>query len=106
MNSVAQGDVLLVEGGEIPMAAKVRKDGVVAEGEATGHHHRVTGDVAFYENPVPDIHVAGWVVAGPLGGQLVHEEHGAIEVAPGTTWTVRRQIEVDPFTGIARRVQD
>jgi len=105
MESMAQGDILLVAG-KVPVGAKHRRDGVVAEGEATGHHHRVRGDVQFYENPGLDIHVAGWVIAGPMGGELVHEEHDTIVIAPGTTWEVRRQVEADPFTGIVRRVQD
>jgi len=106
MNQMAQGDILLVASTEVPLAAKAKPDGIVAEGEATGHHHRITGDVMFYENPEPDIFVGGWIVAGPDGGALVHEEHGTIEVAPNTVWTVRRQVEADPFTGVARRVAD
>ena len=107
MNSMAQGDILLVnDGAKPPSEARLRKSGIVAEGEATGHHHVAMGDVAFYENPEVDLHIAGWIVAGPLGGALVHEEHGSVEIAPGTMWTVRRQAEVDPFTGIPRRVSD
>jgi len=94
-----QGDVLLTPfGGTIPKGAKKLPHRTIAEGEVTGHHHTLTdGDVWVLGEQM-------WVVA-PEGTDLVHQEHGVISYPPDT-YQVDRQIEVDPFTGIDRRVLD
>ena len=99
MNQIAQGDILLIRRAELPKGAKPIKSRIIAEGEATGHNHALVGEAQVYE-VAPDIL---WVVAEDA--TLTHQEHGHIAVEPGI-WEVRRQREFDPFTGVARRVQD
>lgn len=74
------GDVLLLSVDEIPAGAKelARESVVLAEGEVTGHSHRLSGaGVALLE-------AGGERYASiPHGGALNHEEHGRIAVAPG-----------------------
>jgi hypothetical protein len=88
-----QGDVLVNRVAGIPREAKPKpldKRGVVlAEGEVTGHHHRIK------DPGVCSLRAEG--VAYDLlrideGGLLVHEEHGPIEIAPGA-FEVRIQRE-------------
>ena len=76
-------------------------DGVVADGEATGHAHRATGaGVEVYEGPKGrEIH------ASDDGVTVTHEEHKAIHMPPGIyeCGIVR---EFDHLKEEARRVID
>lgn len=94
-----QGDILIVphagpvEGREI---APIGGRHVLAEGEATGHHHSVpaTGRVRFFR---PDDIPAGTggVLVAHEPWRLEHQEHDAIAV-PAGTWRVVRQREYRP----------
>lgn len=103
MKQFRQGDVLLMEcdppkleGGE-----KEQTGGnvVLAEGEATGHAHRVRSIGA----------VVLWMIAAKRYLQVLqtatldHEEHGKIDLDPGW-YEVRRQREFD--AGRVRWVAD
>nr|MDO8110103.1 hypothetical protein [Candidatus Sigynarchaeota archaeon] len=79
-----QGDILLVETGEIPEFAKKRNDKVLVEGELTGHAHRVVNaDVFDFMGSV--------FVAAEEGARLVHDEHGPIALIPGNYRMVRQR---------------
>lgn len=99
---VRQGDVLLVPC-EINMdgAVKVKpRNGrlILAEGEATGHHHSVDCKTSgLFELCGKTV----MVVSEPT--MLAHQEHGEIEVAPGKYWVVRQR-EYTPQA--IRRVMD
>lgn len=94
-----QGDVLITRAAELPAGAQKAKTRTVAYGEATGHHHTLTaGEVYLVGNQQ-------WVVVPESGAELRHQEHGALVLDPGV-YQVDLQIEVDPFTGLARRVMD
>lgn len=106
-----QGDVLIVpcDVGVSGLKKVARESGdvVLAHGEATGHKHRISArHVDFYERPQGDptptdriLHVrqvskkAGEVSAQIA--QLLHEEHGTIEIPTGT-YRVIRQREYTP----------
>jgi hypothetical protein len=88
-----QGDVLLVEVDDIPEdAAPEPRSGriVLAEGEATGHAH------AIHE---PDArtftHEGQRFLLTKSRAQLIHEEHGPIEVPDGA-WRIVIQREYQP----------
>jgi hypothetical protein len=74
------GDVFLLKVKGIPAGAKeIQRDRVVlAEGEVTGHAHRIDAPT-----------VVLWEVEGqryvtvPEGASLTHEEHGVIPLEPG-----------------------
>ena len=101
----AQGDILIER---IEDAAASRQiiqsvhNGavIVAEGEATGHHHRLLGSVAMYRDDaiardIPSgLYVAHVEVMSPTG-RLVHEEHAPITLEEGT-YRVRRQRQLEP----------
>ena len=83
-----QGDLLIVMIGEIPEGATRRESLVLAEGEATGHAHRLdAGEV--YEKEGVLYFRAEQVV------HLVHEEHAMIALEPGA-YQVIRQREYEP----------
>jgi len=71
---------------------------VLAEGEATGHAHTIDAKCATLFGVDENMVV---VVDKPT--TLDHQEHGAIEVAPGNYW-VTRQREYSPEE--IRRVLD
>ena len=74
-----QGDVLIRLVDAIPEGLTERKDGILAEGEATGHAHRIVGDEAkLFESSVGDV-----FMDVPRRIEVVHEEHKKISVPPG-----------------------
>jgi hypothetical protein len=87
-----QGDIFIAAIPSIPPDA-VRRSGVVlAEGEITGHHHRI-------EDPLTAslfVHRGELLLSVvALEARLVHEEHGPIELARGA-YRVWRQREYAP----------
>lgn len=74
-----QGDVLMREVDSIPEGLEVKEDGILAEGEATGHAHRILGEGAkLFESPLGEV-----FMDVPKRIEVVHEEHKKISVAPG-----------------------
>lgn len=75
-----QGDVFLYQISSLPKGLTKCKDGVLKEGEVTGHFHKFTDPkTSVYENKKGDKFV---VVAEPES-TLKHPEHGAVEVKQG-----------------------
>jgi len=78
---------------------KQRKDGVLFEGEATGHIHRsIEGDVFLGEN-------GELILRAPKGDTIIHEEHKKVKLPKGLykVWKVR---EYDHFQQRSRSVMD
>ena len=97
-----QGDVLIVEVSEIPKDAKIEKKNgsfILAEGEATGHHHQIKKAVGV----LLAMGIADRFLQLKKAAKLQHEEHGEIMI-PAGNWQVIRQREYDPIQ--ARRVLD
>lgn len=103
MDIYRQGDVLLRKVESIPTGAKPkpRDNGrvVLAYGEVTGHAHQV---MVADRPPTADDAVLLTVAESATflrltkKAQLVHEEHAAIDLAPGT-YEVVRQVEHRPW---------
>ena len=96
----AQGDILLERVDDAPVSGRlIASDAtgsvIVAEGEATGHHHRIFGSVTLYRDDAlardipPALYVGHLHISGPTA-RLEHEEHAPIALARGT-YRVRRQ---------------
>jgi hypothetical protein len=93
-----QGDVLLVECGDVPADAKPlkRQRGklILARGEVTGHHHAVLErDAELVESESAKAVFLKIMGSGPA--LLTHQEHAPIEVPPGT-YRVVQQREYTP----------
>ena len=99
MTLYQQGDVL-IETAAIPKEATRTRGRVLAEGEATGHAHRVEGDAEM-------LGLGERIFLRVLSNdaRVVHEEHRPIALPPGE-YEVRRVREYDDFTEEARRVRD
>jgi len=100
-NQKQQGDVWLERVESIPSGAKaIKRDGILAYGEVTGHKHQLEDtnikihelDGKFY------IQVEKEVV-------LNHEEHKPITIEPGI-WEFGQVREKDWLNGMVRKVVD
>jgi len=92
MKIYRHGDVLIAPIKCVPAEAKSRAGLVLAQGEVTGHAHRVeTGAKAEMFEAGEDLFLR--VLGSPA--RVTHEEHQTIELAPGD-YRVWRQREYDP----------
>lgn len=80
-----QGDVLIAAVDAIPTGAveipRGKRGVVLAEGEVTGHAHRIPSRSASLYRSEGDARFMR--VMGPAPVALQHEEHTAIEIPPG-----------------------
>ena len=95
-----QGDVLISAVAEVPPLARKREDCVLAEGELTGHSHRVDQPAAA-ELLEHDGRLYLRVLASEA--RVVHQEHGPITLPRGS-YAVWQQREYTPES--VRRVKD
>lgn len=86
------GDLLLKKVRTIPDHAKPLQHLVLAEGELTGHSHRIAekGAARLYQS---DQVMYLWVTVQPA--TLIHQEHGPIALSKGK-YRVWRQREYSP----------
>jgi hypothetical protein len=102
-----QGDILIEHFDQLPADAKPQTRLhrlVVAEGEATGHHHVLLPrreDMDWWQNAAGHIYVRS-----AEAGRLVHEEHATIEILTDAPFIVcRRQVEFT-INLVAQQVAD
>lgn len=100
---IQQGDVLIVAVDAIPESAK-KKNGAItlAEGESTGHAHRIE-DVAGCTAYEDDNGTLWLNVENET--TVTHEEHKPVTLPPGT-YKISIVREVDPFENEIRSVAD
>lgn len=84
------GDVLIIPINEMPQNVQATTSRVLAEGEATGHAHRLLGEGTLYLTANGEL-----ILRNDKPVAVVHEEHARIELPPGT-YEVRRQKEYQP----------
>ena len=108
--TIRQGDLLFIPLEKSPewLGLENRKpepEGIIARGEATGHHHRVA--------PLEDAEVfdLGWnnnlfVRVGPNGVSIVHKEHKPVTLEANTVYEVHRAREFDYLREATRHVRD
>lgn len=90
MQPLRQGDVLLIPASETVTGGKLAHL-TLAEGEVTGHRHRITqGEAELYEYK----ETLYLKVLSPTA-LLTHEEHQPIAIPQGD-WMVRIQREYEP----------
>lgn len=84
-----QGDILFTALEQLPEGLTVRKSTIIAEGEATGHSHRLV------EGRVLEDAQGQLFLEVLKATQIVHQEHHAIHLEPGF-YAVTRQREYAP----------
>lgn len=91
MQPIRQGDVILISVKKSEDEGKKLPHLTLAEGEVTGHSHRISeGEAQLYEKD-------GTLYLRVLSqtATLTHEEHKAIQIPHGN-WMVRIQREYEP----------
>jgi len=97
-----QGDVIIRKVSSIQKNGwKERQDKRVAEGEVTGHAHVVQGPDAYVFEDAK----GNRFVESKSDWTLVHEEHNAITMPPGT-FEISIVREYNPFQKAIERVKD
>jgi len=102
---IQQGDVLIESVNEIPNEAKDAevKNGsiVLADGETTGHAHRISwiSGITFKE------HNGMYYLVNKEELTVKHEEHKPVTIPQGT-WKIRKVREYDHFEMESRDVRD
>jgi len=101
----AQGDILLERVNDAPVSGQIlhARDVatlVVAEGELTGHHHKIFGCATLFRDDalardIPDNLYIGHLQVRGTGARLEHDEHAPINLTLGT-YRVRRQRQLEP----------
>lgn len=84
-----QGDILLVAAHHVPSGAREQESCVLAEGEATGHAHRILDGAALWM----DAGGSRYVEVMGQAAVLVHEEHRPITLPGPAVYRVIRQRE-------------
>ena len=102
-NQYRHGDLLLRQVSTSPDYFSERQDGVLLEGEATGHAHRVDehSTVLSYHGEL--------FVRVHAPSALTHEEHATIVLPPGLYQVVRqrvRDVQQGAWSGVTRWVED
>lgn len=85
-----QGDILFEFVANAPTIRSTTahvEDGIIAKGETTGHAHALKGDAWLYRQSGGQMYINAVTDA-----EVVHEEHGTIELEPGI-WLVHQQRE-------------
>lgn len=87
-----QGDILFFEVKDLPEGLKVRENKIIAEGEATGHKHRLeeTSDGLLFEDENGNLFLRSNVIT-----TIIHEEHKPIALPKGN-YKILRQKEYSP----------
>lgn len=101
----AQGDLLIERVDDLPPSGNVLQpepDGsfVLAEGELTGHHHSIYGQVTMFRDDSLARDIPGGLYIGHISvdgpaARVQHQEHAPISLPKGT-YRVRRQRELEP----------
>jgi hypothetical protein len=97
-----QGDVLIVRVDSIPSdatpLAPTKRGVVLAEGEVTGHVHRIPSRHAKLYRTEGDAKFLRIGAGGKRPVALVHEEHRAVELPPGNyRISIHREYEPGAF---------
>jgi hypothetical protein len=101
----AQGDILIERVEDAAISGQIVQHSgeglvVVAEGEATGHRHRLVGSATLFRDDALAREVPAGLYVGHLRvcsptARLEHEEHASIVLEKGT-YRVHRQRQLEP----------
>lgn len=104
MTMYRHGDVLLIRRDDVTTKEGRQAEVVVAEGEVTGHAHRVRGEAVQLREQQGRTFAGRLLLDVPRGGVITHEEHRTIVLEPGT-YEVRHQRTLTS-SGAWERVRD
>lgn len=100
MKIFRQGDVLLKEVTTIPKDAQISHTDIVAEGEKTGHNHRLDGSFQLFQLSKNNESVMYLEIEQET--KLVHQEHNRVMIPKGL-YVVVHERQYNPFADIKLR---
>ncbi|HPN31110.1 MAG TPA: hypothetical protein PKY81_09140 [bacterium] len=95
-----QGDILVKKIEKIPSDCKKSLNSIIAEGEATGHKHIITGNAEIYKREtqnnlgIKDLEI--YIIVNDGTTILQHNEHKSIFIEPGS-YKIDKVREYDHF---------
>jgi hypothetical protein len=95
-----QGDLLFVEIERLPNDLKERPSKVIAEGEVTGHSHRLS------EGRVLEDKMGDLFLQVARAARILHQEHHTITLPPGRYRVVRQREYTPAAPAKIREVRD
>lgn len=106
--TVRQGDILFIPVDVVPPDAQEDTLGVIAEGEGSGHHHRLTNlaKATLYRLKEFGGEIKRFIRVGPEGADVSHEEHATVPLEPNTTYEVHQAREYNYAEQAHERVVD
>lgn len=91
MEQIRHGDILLTKVSDKAPALKKRRRITLAEGETTGHAHRVEGAAKLTKTERETL-------LSVREATLDHEEHGLVVLRQGTYLVTRQQETIQPWS--------
>jgi hypothetical protein len=106
MNVLRHGDLLLKsdESIVIPKGSISLETNILAEGEKTGHTHKLVGQAQILEHTANDGTIERFVDAQE-DSQLTHQEHNTIDIPKGV-YRVVQEREFDVVNEMVKEVYD
>ena len=103
------GDLLITKINAIPEDTVQINDKIIAEGEISGHKHKIFGSAqvhirpSFIDRPINENSEVWFNAFDEI--KLGHEEHKTLEIPKGV-YKVTKEQQFDPFQGITHQVID
>tara|TARA_B100000586_G_scaffold135127_1_gene97780 strand:+ start:126 stop:473 length:348 start_codon:yes stop_codon:yes gene_type:complete len=101
------GDLLIKQIDHIPLSAQRLSTSIIAEGEVTGHNHKLYGSHQVYGTHSSQ----NWRIIEPTYFQakeeisLKHQEHNTLKISKGN-YVILHEREYNPFKNIQEEVVD
>ena len=100
------GDLLIKQIDQIPLMAKPLSTNIIAEGEITGHNHKLYGSHQVYgTNPKNPRIIEPTYFQAKEEISLKHQEHDTLKISKGN-YVILHEREHDPFNIVEIKVQD
>ena len=103
------GDLLITRVNALPSGLVQINPKTIAEGEISGHKHRLVGNANVCVNweekhrSINDYHEVWFKAFNKI--KVIHEEHKTLELPKGV-YKVTKERQFDPFQGITQKVVD
>lgn len=104
-NQLQHGDVTISKVDKLPANLRLVAENnvILAEGEATGHYHKATGNCKLMVQERQEGKYFFLIVVDPV--TVTHEEHKPIELSTGN-YSIGRVLEYDHVAEMQRNVID
>ena len=100
------GDLLIKQIDHIPLIAKPLSTSIIAEGEITGHNHKLYGSHQVYgTNPKNPRIIEPTYFQAKEEISLKHQEHATLKIKKGN-YVIMHEREYNPFKNIQEEVLD